>query len=104
MKVLEAVDALLTNDLEKARDKFDEALRLAGEGVVLEEAFLLHFVHFYCGIALRVCGLRKEGDEHLRTSREFLERYHLKARLSILPDAERELSETLSRAVGKPHG
>jgi tetratricopeptide (TPR) repeat protein len=99
VKVLQAIRCFLDDDLEGARNAFDAALRLAGSGDVIEEALLLHIVHFYCGIALRVCGNREEGEQHLREAREFLEKYHLKARLSILPDAERELAETLARGL-----
>ncbi len=99
VKVLQAIRCLLEDDLEGARNAFDAALRLAGSGDMIEEALLLHTVHFYCGLALRVCGKREEGEQHLRESREFLERYHLKARLSILPEAERELAETLARGI-----
>ncbi len=103
VKVLEAIESLLRDDFEGARGCFDAALRLAGSGDVIEEALLLHTVHFYCGLALRVCGQRAEGDEHLREAREFLERYHLRARLSILPETERELGETLARATTGAH-
>ena len=99
MKVLEAIDRLLKDETEAAADSFASALRLSGSGDVIEEALLLHIVHFYWGIALRVWGRRSEGDEHLRESREFLERHHLKARLSILPDAEHELAEALARGL-----
>jgi tetratricopeptide (TPR) repeat protein len=99
VKVLQAIRSFLDDDLDGARNAFDAALRLAGSGDVIEEALLLHIVHFYCGIALRVCGQREEGEQHLREAREFLEQYHLRARLSILPEAERELSETLARAI-----
>lgn len=99
MKVLDAVDCLLQDETDAAMGAFASALRLAGSGDVIEEALLLHIVHFYWGIALRVCGARSEGDEHLGLSREYLERHHLKARLSILPEAEHELAETLARVL-----
>lgn len=99
VKVLEAIERLLRDDMEGTVNAFEEALRLAGSGDMIEEAILLHTVHFYWGISLRTCGNRGEGDEHLRMAREFLERYNLRARLSILPEAERELAETLSRGL-----
>ena len=102
MKVVDAIDHLLQDDTEAAMDAFASALGLAGSGEIIEEALLLHIVHFYWGIALRVCGRRAEGDDHLARSREFLERHHLKARLSVLPEAERELAETLARALQRP--
>ncbi len=98
VKIVEAADRVLRDDLDGARVAFDEALRLAGQGQPTEQALELHLVHFYCGIALRVCGRRQEGEEHLRESREYLERAHLNARLSILPDAERELAACLAQA------
>ena len=99
VKVIQAVDLVLRDDLERARSAFDEALRLAGEGRESEQALEHHLVHLYCGIALRVCGRRSEGEDHLRKSREYLERAHLNARLSILPVAERELAQCLSQAT-----
>ncbi len=99
MKVVEAIDRLLKDETDAAADSFASALRLTGSGDMIEEALLLHVVHLYWGIALRVCGTRSAGDEHLREAREFLEKHHLKARLSILPEVERDLAETLSRAL-----
>ncbi len=104
LKVLEGVERLLDRDEDGARGAFEAALRLAGSGDVIEEALLLHIVHLYCGIALRVCGKGEEGEEHLGEARGFLERYHLRARLSILPDVERELTETLARATKRAPG
>ena len=99
VKIIEAVDLAIRDDFDAARVAFDEALRLAGQGQEIEQALELHLVHFYCGIALRVCGRREEGEDHLRRSREYLERAHLNARLSILPAAERELTACLARAT-----
>lgn len=99
VKIIEAVDLVTRDDLDGARATFDEALRLAGQGQEIEQALELHLVHFYCGIALRVCGYRKEGEDHLRKSREYLERAHLNARLSILREAERGLEACLAKAM-----
>lgn len=99
VQLLQAIGHLLGDECEAAMKCFERALRLAGSGEVIEEAILLHTVHFYWGIALRACGERAAGEAHLRESHEFLEAHHLKARLSILPDAERELSETLSATL-----
>ncbi len=99
MEIVEAIDHLLEDESDAAAESFASALRLAGSGDVIEEALLLHVVHLYWGITLRVCGDRSTGDEHLREARGFLERHHLKARLSILPEVERDLAETLVRVM-----
>ncbi len=98
-KIVEAVDFVLRDEEPKARSVFEEALRLAGQGQPSAQALELHLVHFYCGIALRFWGHREEGEEHLSRAREYLERAHLKARLSILPETERELTEVFAHAL-----
>ena len=98
LKVIEAMDDVLRNDWEGARAAFDEALELAGPGQEMAQALELHLVHFYSGISLCVRGHRPEGADHLRRARECLERAHLRARLAILPETERQLTETLARS------
>ncbi len=103
-RLVEAVDHASRNEVEQARNVFDRALRTAAQGQPVEQALELHFVHFYWGIMLGVSGERRESEEHLRVSREYLERAHLKARLSILPEAQRELEEAFARLLAGPHG
>ena len=102
LKVIEAMDDVLRDDPGAARAAFDEAFQLAGQGQEIAQALELHLVHLYCGISLRIQGRQEEGEEHLRQSRECLERAHLRARLSILPETERELAETLARSSMPP--
>ncbi len=101
-KLVEAVDHASRNEVDQARTAFDRALQTAAQGQPVEQALELHFVHFYWGIMLGVSGERRESEEHLRMSREYLEKAHLKARLSILPEAQRELEETFARVLTAP--
>jgi hypothetical protein len=100
-KVLDGIEAASVADEISCRKAFEEALRVAQAGFAIEETSLLHFVHAFYGICLRALGREREGTEQIRQATELLKTYHLKARLSILGDAEREVLHTLtSQASG----
>lgn len=98
-KVLRGLDHLLKGDGKRSEAAFAEGLRLAEHQFEVQEWPLLHFAHFFYGVALRVMGREQEGAEHVRRAEELLAKYGLKARLSIAPSRERQLTEVLRRAA-----
>lgn len=99
VKLMEAGQAAIRGDERRAEGMFQEALRLSAQGTSGEEALFLHLVHLFYGVCLSVWGRREQAAEELRLAREQLEKRHMRSRLSILPEAERELEETLARAT-----
>ena len=97
-KVLHGLDRVLHHDSAGSDAAFAEALRLAEAGFAVEDAWLVHFVHSFYGIALRAQGRDREAADHIRQSMEFLEKYRLQARLSIFRDAEQQFAKFLTRA------
>ena len=97
-KVLLGLDRTIKGDPAGCDAAFANALRLAEAGSALEEAWLVHFVHSFFGIALRAQGRDREAADHIRQAVEFLEKYRLRARLSIFRDAERQFAAFLTRA------
>jgi tetratricopeptide (TPR) repeat protein len=97
LQVLRGLDALLLGDPAGVRASFESALRSAAETSSPQEWPLLHFAHFFYGVALKVLGRAEEGEAHLATTREFLAAYGLRARLSLVPGHAAQLEEVLRR-------
>jgi len=97
LQVLRGLDALLLGDPAGVRASFESALRSAAETSSPQEWPLLHFAHFFYGVALKVLGRAEEGEAHLATTREFLAAYGLRARLSLVPGHAAQLEEGLRR-------
>jgi hypothetical protein len=97
-KVLHGLDRVLHRDPAGSDAAFAEAVRLAEAGSAVGEAWLVHFAHSFYGIALRAQGRDREAAVHSRQAVEFLEKYRLKARLSIFRDAEQQFTKFLTRA------
>lgn len=99
--ILRGVHCLLKGDAEGSQVAFAHALQLAGQASQIDEAPALSWSYlgpFYSGIALRVWGNDLEATERVRQAAEILRRYGMKARLSVLPDQERALTNVLREA------
>ncbi len=96
---LRGLHRFVHGDREGWHEAFQEAFRHADRAETYTEPAVTCFLHFFYGLTLRSAGQEREANEHLRWVTEALEANHLRARQAILPVAERELAEVLSRAA-----
>ena len=101
---LQGLEHLLRGDRAGSRAAFEEALRLVEPETSFPDAALLCFIYFYYALTLRVAGEEALATKHMARVTDLLRGQHLEARLKLLPKAERELSETLGRAVARAGG
>ncbi len=78
---------------------FREAFQLADQEQTYQEPAVKCFLHLLYGLTLQAVGEDQEAAAHLRRVTESLEAYHLKARQSIRPAAERELARTFAHVA-----
>jgi tetratricopeptide (TPR) repeat protein/DNA-binding MarR family transcriptional regulator len=97
--VLRGVDLLLRGDREGWHTAFRQAFQVARGGSASADPAHLALAHLLCGVTSRAAGEDGEAVEHLRVAREILSEYHLEGRKRIVDDAERELTEELTRAL-----